>query len=55
MEGIQYNVSFAITGAIRETLKEISCDGLGLKSLRPRRWYRKLCYFYKTDVNKSSC
>ena len=47
LEKIQYNSAFAITGAIRGTSKENLYHVLGLESLEKRRWYRKLCYFYK--------
>ena len=47
MEFIQCNACLAITGAIRGTSGETIYQELGLKSLQPRRWYRKLCLFYK--------
>ena len=47
LEKIQYNSSLAITGARRGTSKEIFYQELGLECLEKRRWYRKLCYFYK--------
>ena len=47
IESIQYNAALAITGAIRDTSREKLYKGLGLESLRKRRWYRKLCYFFK--------
>ena len=47
MESIQYNTALAITGAIRSISREKPYQELGLKSLRKRRWYRKLCYFFK--------
>ena len=50
---IQYNSALAITGAIRGTSKEKLYQELGLESLEKRRWYRKLCYFYKI-FNKQS-
>ena len=37
----------AITGAIRRTSKEKLYDELGLETLEKRRWYRKLCCFFK--------
>ena len=37
----------AITGAIRGTSKEKLYDELGLETLEKRRWYRKLCCFFK--------
>ena len=53
LEKIQYNSALAITGAIRGTSKEKLYQELGLESLEKRRWYRKLCYFYKI-FNKQS-
>ena len=53
LEKIQYNSTLAITGAIRGTSKEKLYQELGLESLEKRRWYRKLCYFYKI-FNKQS-
>ena len=53
LEKIHYNSALAITGAIRGTSKEKLCQELRLESLEKRRWYRKLCYFYKI-FNKQS-
>ena len=47
IESIQYNACLALTGATRGTSKEKSYRVLGLESLQIRRWYRKLCRFYK--------
>ena len=47
LESIQYNACLAITGAIRGTSKEKIYQELGLESLKSRRWFRKLCHFYK--------
>ena len=52
LESIQYNASLAITGAIRGTFREKLYNELGFESLHARRWYRKLCYFYKVYVLK---
>ena len=53
LEKIQYNSALAITGAIRGTSKEKLYQELELESLEKRRWYQKLCYFYKI-FNKQS-
>ena len=53
VESIQYNAAVAITGAIRGTSKEILFEKLGLESLQNRRWYRKLCCFYKVLKGQS--
>lgn len=47
IESVQYNAALAITGAIRGTSREKIYQELGLESLRDRRWYRRLCLFYK--------
>ena len=43
----------AITGAIRGTSSEKLYQELGLESLKSRRWFRKLCHFYKILNEKS--
>ena len=50
LESIQYNACLAITGAIRGTSTEKIYQELGLESLKSRRWFRKLCYFYKISM-----
>ena len=37
----------AITGAIRGSSREKLYRELGFESLHDRRWYRKLCFYYK--------
>ena len=46
-ESVQYNAALAITGAIRGTSQIKLHAELGLELLKARRWFRKLCYFYK--------
>ena len=53
LESIQYNACLAITGAIRGTSTEKIYQELGLESLKSRRWFRKLCHFYKIFNEKS--
>ena len=53
LESIQYNACLAITGAIRGTSKEKIFQELGLELLKSRRWFRKLCHFYKIFNDKS--
>ena len=53
LESIQYNACMAITGAIRGTSSEKLYQELGLESLKSRRWFRKLCHFYKILNEKS--
>ena len=52
MESIQYNACLTITGAIRGSSREKIYQELGLESLQLRRWYRKLCLFYKVFKNE---
>ena len=47
IESVQYNAALAITGAIRGSFREKLHQELGFESLRDRRWYRKLCFYYK--------
>ena len=53
IESLQYNAALAITDAIRGTSREKIYQELGLESLQQRRWYRKLCLFFK--VYKNQC
>ena len=52
IESLQYNAALAITGAIRGTLREKIYKELGLERLQQRRWYRKLCLFFKVCKNQ---
>ena len=47
LESIQYNVTLAVTGAIKGTSKEKFYHELGLEYLREWRWIRTLCLFHK--------
>ena len=53
LETIQYNAALAITGTITGTSRKKVYSELGLESLQDRRWYRKLCVFYKILNNMS--
>ena len=53
IESLQYNAALAITGAIRGTSREKNYQELGLESLQQRRWYRKVCLFFK--IYKNQC
>ena len=55
LESIQYNTCLTITGAIRGTSTEKIYQELGLESLKSRRWFIKLCRFYKMFNDKSPC
>ena len=52
VESVQYNAALTITGAIRGSSREKLYQELGLESLKSRRWYRKLCLFFKLKKNK---
>ena len=51
IESVQYNlfstIALAITGAIRGTSREKLYQELGFEHLHDRRWFRRLCLFYK--------
>ena len=53
LESIQYNSALAITGAVRGTSKEKLYKELGLEYLSSRRWFKRLCLFYKIIKNKT--
>ena len=52
LESIQYNACLALSGATRGSPREKLYHELGLESLQYRRWYRKLCLFYKIFKEK---
>ena len=54
LESIQYNDALALTGAIRGSSREKLYQELGLESLQPQRWYKKLCCFYKIYNKQTS-
>ena len=47
MKSMQYKSALAIAGAIRGTSREKFYQELSLESLRKKRWYRKIYYFFK--------
>ena len=47
IERVQYDATLAITGAIKGTSQLKIYKKLGLESLKFRRWFRRLCLFYK--------
>ena len=53
IESVQYNSALAITGAIRGTSKKKLYHELSLETLEKRRWYRKLCCFFKKFRDQS--
>ena len=53
LESIEYNACLAITRTITGTSTEKIYQELGLESFKSRRWFRKLCHFYKIFREKS--
>ena len=53
LESVQYKVTFAITGAIKGSSREKIYQELGFKSLKSRRWYKRLCCMYKIMNDKA--
>ena len=54
IERVQYNAALAITGAIKGTSQQKIYSELGLESLHFRRWFRRLCDFYKIKITQLS-
>ena len=52
IERVQYNAALAITGAIKGTSQQKIYNELGFESLRFRRWFRRLCAFYKIKTTQ---
>ena len=50
VELIQDNGAFAITGAVRGTSQSKLYTELRLESLKFRRWFRRLCTFFKIKI-----
>ena len=51
LESTQYAAALAVSGAWRETNTDKLFEELGWESLAHRRWYRRLCLFYKIMNN----
>ena len=47
VESVQYNAALAITGAIKGTSEELIYNELGFESLADRRWFPRMCTFWK--------
>ena len=52
LESIQYNSALPVTGTIRGSSSGKIYLELGLEFLQNRRWFRKLCQFYKFFFKK---
>ena len=48
---VQYNAVLAIIGAIQSIFKERCIKNQVSKTLKSRRWFKKLCCFYKNKSN----
>ena len=48
-----FHAALAMTGAIKGSSTEKLYQKLGIEHLRSRRWFRKLCLFYKIIKSKS--
>ena len=53
LESLQYNAALAITDAIKGSSTEKIYEELGLETLKPRHWYRKMSFLYKVLKNES--
>ena len=53
LESLQHSACLPITGAERRISSEKIYQELGLESLKLRRWFRKICHFYKISKEKS--
>ena len=51
IESVKYNAALAITGAIHGSSRDKLYQELGFESLYDRRWFRKLCFYYKIRHN----
>ena len=47
LESTQYNAALAVAGVVRESSSVKHCQELGFEYLKNRRWFKKLCQFYK--------
>ena len=51
IESIQYQAALAMTGAIHGTSQTKLYKELGIKSMKLRQWFRRLCYFFKIRLS----
>ena len=52
-ESTQYKAALAVSGAWKGTNKDRLLEELGWETLSNRRWYRRLCLFYKIVNNQA--
>ena len=53
LESIQYEAALAVSGAWKGTNTDRLLEELGWETLGNRRWYRRLCLFYKIVNNQA--
>ena len=53
LESTQYKAALAVSGARKGTNKDRLLEELGWETLSNRRWYRRLCLFYKIVNNQA--
>ena len=53
LEQTQYSAALAVSGAWRGTNRQRLYEELGWESLYHRRWYRRLCHFFKLLLSQS--
>ena len=53
IESAQYDAASGITGTIRGTSKETLYQELGFETMKEKRWFRRLCSFYKMLSNQA--
>ena len=53
IEAVQYNAALAITSAIKGTSTTNFYKESGIESLSFRRWFRRLCTFYKIKTQRA--
>ena len=51
IEVVQYNAALAVTNTIKVTSRTKLDKELGIDSLSFRRWFRRVCIFYKIKHN----
>ena len=52
IERVQYNAPLAITGSIKGTSQLKIHNELGIETLKFKRWFRRLCVYYKTKTTE---
>ena len=53
LESTQYKAALAVSGAWKGTNNDRLLEELGWETLSNRRWYRRLCLFYKIINNQA--